>query len=86
MIVGAGRPDDLVELTAQELFHDEKQLIGSYYGSSDMQRELPRLIALWRSGRLNLEGMVDEVVDLEAINEVATGQREGRTLRTMLRL
>ncbi|ASR02043.1 Zn-dependent alcohol dehydrogenase [Gordonia rubripertincta] len=86
VIVGAGRPDDLVELTAQELFHDEKQLIGSYYGSSDMRRELPRLIALWRTGRLDLEGMVDEVVDLEAINEVAAGQREGRTLRTMLRL
>ncbi|MBY4575641.1 alcohol dehydrogenase [Gordonia paraffinivorans] len=85
-IVGAGRPEDLVELTAQDLFHDEKRLIGSYYGSSDMRREVPRLIALWRAGRLDLEGMVDEVVDLERINDVALGQRSGHTLRTMLTL
>ncbi|MGB6243368.1 MULTISPECIES: Zn-dependent alcohol dehydrogenase [Gordonia] len=86
VVVGAGRPEERVELTAQELFHDEKKLIGSYYGSSDMRREVPRLIALWRAGRLDLAGMVDAVVDLEHINDVAADQRAGRSLRTMLSL
>lgn len=86
VVVGAGRPEEVVDLTAQDLFHDEKKLIGSYYGSSDMRRELPRLVALWRAGRLDLAGMVDEVVDLENINDVAAAQRAGRTLRAMLTL
>lgn len=84
VVVGAGRPDDMVEFSAQDLFHDEKRLIGSYYGSSDMRLELPRLIALWRTGRLDLAAMVDEVVDLEKINDVAASQRAGTSLRTML--
>lgn len=86
VVVGAGRPESLVEFTAHELFHDEKRLIGSYYGSSDMRRELPRLIALWRSGRLDLAGMIDVVVDLEEINTVAERQSSGSGLRTMLTL
>lgn len=86
VIVGAGRPDDLVEFSAQDLFHDEKRLIGSYYGSSDMRRELPRLVALWRAGRLDLARMVDDVVDLEKINDAVARQRAGTSLRTMLTL
>ncbi|GAB93709.1 Zn-dependent alcohol dehydrogenase [Gordonia rhizosphera] len=86
VIVGAGRPEDLVEFSAQELFHDEKKLIGSYYGSSDMKRELPRLVSLWRAGRLDLTAMVDDVVDLDKINDVVARQRAGTTLRTMLTL
>lgn len=84
VVVGAGRPEDMVEFSALELFHDEKRLIGSYYGTSDMRRELPRLIALWRTGRLDLAEMIDEVVDIERINAVAERQKSGAGLRTML--
>lgn len=86
VVVGAGRPEDMVEFSALQLFHDEKRLIGSYYGTSDMRRELLRLIALWRTGRLDLAGMIDGVVDIEQINAVAERQRSGAGLRTMLSL
>lgn len=86
VVVGAGRADDTVVFTAQELFHEEKRLIGSFYGSSDMRRDLPRLIALWRAGRLNLARMVDDVVDLERINDVVERQTAGDVVRAMLRL
>ncbi|MGW9551900.1 zinc-binding dehydrogenase [Citricoccus zhacaiensis] len=86
VVVGAGRAEDMVEFSAHELFHGEKRLIGSYYGSSDMARELPRLISLWRSGRLNLSAMINDVVGLDQINEVASAQKAGTVLRTMLAL
>ncbi|WP_368680161.1 Zn-dependent alcohol dehydrogenase (plasmid) [Rhodococcus opacus] len=84
VVVGAGKPDDMVQFSAQELFHDGKQLIGSFYGSSDMRRELPRLIALWRAGRLDLSRMVSEVVDLERINDVVARQTAGEVVRSVL--
>ena len=86
VVVGAGKADDMVQFSAEELFHDEKRLIGSFYGSSDMRRELPRLIALWRAGRLNLTRMVDEVVALEKINEVVKRQTSGDVVRAVLSL
>lgn len=86
VVVGAGKPTDFVEFSALELFHDEKQLVGSFYGSSDMRRELPRLISLWRAGRLDLDRMVDGRVDLDDINDAVAAQRSGTSLRTMLTL
>ncbi|MCE4266310.1 Zn-dependent alcohol dehydrogenase [Rhodococcus globerulus] len=86
VVVGAGRDDDLVQFSAQDLFHEEKKIIGSYYGASDMRREVPRLISLWRAGRLDLSAIVDGVADLDRINDVVSGQRAGTTLRTILTL
>ena len=45
-----------------ELFHDEKRLIGSFYGSSDMRFEVPRMVALWRAGRLDLDELRSDPV------------------------
>jgi Zn-dependent alcohol dehydrogenase len=47
----------------------EKRLIGCLLGSSNSHREIPRLLSLWKAGRLDLEAMItarrpiDEVVD-----------------------
>ncbi|SDS48585.1 S-(hydroxymethyl)glutathione dehydrogenase / alcohol dehydrogenase [Brevibacterium sandarakinum] len=84
VVVGAGRADDIVEFSAVELFHDEKTLRGTFYGSSNMAFELPRLIELWRGGQLRLEEMIDDVVPLERINEAADKQISGGALRVMI--
>lgn len=84
VVVGAGAGDDQVEFTAQELFHDQKSLLGSYYGSSDMRRELPRMVELWRSGLLHLDRMVDGIVPLDEINDVVRRQTSGEVLRVVV--
>lgn len=84
VVVGAGHVDDPVEFSALELFHDEKTIRGSFYGSSDMKREVPRLTALWRSGRLDLQSMVADVVALDDINEVARRQGDGEVVRLVM--
>jgi S-(hydroxymethyl)glutathione dehydrogenase/alcohol dehydrogenase len=85
VVVGAGKADDLVQFSAQELFHDQKQLMGSFYGSSDMRQEVPRMVALWQSGRLNLEALVSDVVPLASINAAVSRQLDGDALRVMVR-
>jgi S-(hydroxymethyl)glutathione dehydrogenase/alcohol dehydrogenase len=84
VVVGAGKADDTVQFSAHELFHDEKRLIGSFYGSSDMRREVPRLASLWRAGRLHLARMVNDVVALDRINDVVQRQMAGDVIRAVL--
>lgn len=84
VVVGAGKPDDLVTFSAQELFHEEKRLIGSFYGSSDMVFEVPRMVALWRAGRLHLDRMVEGIVPLGRINEVVDRQLAGDVVRLVV--
>lgn len=85
VVVGAGRADDPVTFSANELFHDEKRLVGSFYGSCDLRSELPRMVALWRAGRLNVDAMLDGVVDLADINEAVERQTSGAAVRLVVR-
>jgi S-(hydroxymethyl)glutathione dehydrogenase / alcohol dehydrogenase len=83
-VVGAGRPDEVVELNAYEVFHDDKRLTGSFHGGISMRRDLPMLVDLWRTGRLPVERLVDATRDLAEINDVVAAQQSGRALRQMM--
>lgn len=83
VIVGAGR-DEPVAFTPQELFHDEKTLRGSYFGSGDQRHEVPLMTDLWRAGRLDVETMIEETVGLDQIDEAARRQRNGEIVRAVI--
>ena len=83
-VVGAGRPDQVVEINAYELFHDDKRLTGSFHGGISMHRDISMLIGLWRSGRLPVDRLVDGTADLAHINTVVHKQQAGTVLRTVL--
>jgi S-(hydroxymethyl)glutathione dehydrogenase/alcohol dehydrogenase len=83
-VVGAGRPNQVVEINAYELFHDDKKLTGSFHGGISMHRDLPMLVGLWRSGRLPIEKLIDRTADLSQINEVVAAQQAGDALRIVL--
>ncbi|EWT06397.1 alcohol dehydrogenase [Intrasporangium chromatireducens Q5-1] len=85
VVVGAAADGD-VPFTAQELFHEEKVIRGSFFGSGDQRREVPRMSDLWRRGLLHIEGMIEASVDLAEINDVAQRQRRGDIVRAVLTL
>jgi S-(hydroxymethyl)glutathione dehydrogenase/alcohol dehydrogenase len=84
VIVGAGRSDQMVEFNAFELFFMEKKILGSYYGSADVRIEFDRLIRLWRSGRLDLQGMVTRSMDISQANEAFAAMKRGEVIRQVL--
>lgn len=84
VIVGAGGREDLVSFSAYELFHSEKRLLGSFYGSTSLLRDAPRLIAMWRAGRLDLEALVTATYPLTDINSAADAMRAGDGIRAVL--
>lgn len=83
-VVGAGRPGQLVQIDAYQLFHDEKRLVGCFAGGLSAIRDLPWLVDLWRSGLLPVESLMDGTADLAEINKVAADQASGAVLRTIM--
>ncbi|QGK70357.1 zinc-binding dehydrogenase [Allosaccharopolyspora coralli] len=68
VVVGAGSPEEKVEFSAQELFMMERKILPSFYGSVDPRRDVDLVLSLWRTGRLDLEGMVSKRIGLADVN------------------
>ena len=62
----------------------EKKLLGCLYGSSDSRREVPRLLDLWKAGKLDLEGLITNRRPLEEINLGFEDMKKGEGIRTIL--
>ena len=62
----------------------ERKLIGSTLGSCYGRRDIPRFIELWRTGRLDLEGMITARRPLTEVNEAMADMTAGIGLRTVL--
>ena len=85
--VGAAPITEAIQIAPAALFTaSEKKLFGCLLGSSNSLREIPRLIALWQSGRLDLEALITQRRPLEEINEAMDDLSAGRGIRTVLSL
>lgn len=63
-VVGVGRADDLVSLSAMEIFHFNRTLRSSVFGSSDPQKDIPKLIDKVQEGNLDLATMITHRIGL----------------------
>lgn len=84
VMVGAAPVDDEFSLVPALAMFTEKRLVGSLLGSCWAPRDIPRLVDLWRAGRLDLDSMVTARRPLEQINEAIEDMEAGRGLRTVL--
>ena len=84
VIVGVGKPDQQVTFNPYELFFLEKRLTGSVYGSSNVHREFPRLLELWKAGKLDLEGMISQRITLDEIPDAFEAMRRGDVIRSVV--
>jgi S-(hydroxymethyl)glutathione dehydrogenase/alcohol dehydrogenase len=74
-----------VSLSLVDLTLMEKQLVGTIFGSCNPQSDIPRLVHLYRSGQLDLAGMVTKEYELSEINEGYDDMRDGKNIRGVLR-
>jgi Zn-dependent alcohol dehydrogenase len=85
--VGAPPVDQNITIAPAVLLTvSEKKLVGSLLGSGNSLREIPRLVALWRAGRLDLEGLITARRPLAEINEAMDDLRASRGIRTVLEI
>jgi Zn-dependent alcohol dehydrogenase len=77
--------DDVISIAPAALFTlTEKKLMGCALGSCNSVRDIPRLIALWQAGRLDLEGLITSRRPLAEINQAMDDLRASRGIRTIL--
>ncbi len=86
VVVGVGGLAQQVTFSAFELFYAEKTLKGSMYGSANVRVDFPRLLRLWKAGKLDLEGMITRRMPLEDVNEAFRAMQAGEVIRSVLTL
>ena len=84
LIRSSERRNNITLAPAVILTITEKKLLGCVLGSSNSLRDIPRLIALWQAGRLDLEGLITARRPLSEINEAMDDLRASRGIRTVL--
>ena len=65
-------------------FLSEKTLMGCIFGSSIPQVDAPRMLSLYRAGRLKLDELVAQRYPLDAVNEALDALRTGTSGRGVL--
>jgi Zn-dependent alcohol dehydrogenase len=84
IVVGAGSAGDKVEFNAFELLFEGKSLKASLYGGSNLRRDVPRLADLWRSGHLDLEGLITRRIRFEDLNDAVASLERGDAIRQVV--
>jgi NDMA-dependent alcohol dehydrogenase len=85
IIVGVPKMEQIMEIPiAMELLVNEKQVRGSWYGSSDVRRDVPRLVELYKDGTLKLDELVSRRIGLDGINEAFTSMEAGEVARSVV--
>ena len=83
---GLPHPDKRLALAPVTLVAEERTLKGSYIGSAAPLRDVPRLIALFRAGKLPVDALLTHRLRLEDINEGFDRLREGIGVRQVVEL
>ena len=61
-----------------------KTVSGCWYGSSNIQSDVPRLVRLYRSGRLDLERLVSRRIGLDGVNDALDAMGSGDVARSVV--
>jgi alcohol dehydrogenase len=85
--ISAGLPNvnATVSYLHASLVSEEKSIRGSYMGSCVAERDIPRLLSLYRRGKMPVNKLKSGVVKLEEINEGFDRLADGTVLRQMLK-
>jgi Zn-dependent alcohol dehydrogenase len=61
-----------------------KTVKGCWYGSADVRRDVPRLLAHYRAGDLKLDELISRRIDLEDVNEAFSAMEAGEVARSVI--
>ena len=83
-IVGMPPTGDLVSFDATDMANAGQRILGSKMGSTRLRVDIPRLIALYQSGRLKLDELISNRYPLIEINRAIDDVRRDKVLRNVI--
>lgn len=85
VLTGLARLDALGSVAMFPFVMQEKRLIGSVYGSGNPAEDIPRLVALFQSGKLKLNELVTRTYSLTEVNEALSALADSQGARGVIR-
>ena len=81
-----GIQSDDAELTLPVTgFRRGKRMVGVFMGNTNPRDDIPRYAELWRSGQLDLSGMISHTLPLEDVNRGFDMMMSGESARTVIK-
>ena len=82
-VIGMVPDNQRIEVRGMDLL-TEKRLQGSMMGSNQFRVDIPRLIAMYLGGRLDLDTMVSKTLSLQEVNEGYALMKRGEVARSVI--
>ena len=84
VLTGLSRTDALASIAVFPFVMQEKRLIGSLYGSGQQVKDIPRLVELYREGKLKLRELATRTYQLGDVNEALAALASGEGARGII--
>ena len=86
VLVGVPRLDVFLNLHARRSRSSTltKTVKGCWYGSSNVNQDVPKLIELYQSGQLELDELISREIGLEDVNEAFAAMETGEVARSVI--
>ena len=85
VVTGLARLDALASFPLFPFVMQEKRLVGSLYGSGQPARDVPRLVELYREGKLKLAELATRTYKLAGVNDALDALAGGEGARGIIR-
>lgn len=84
VVVGVGSVKEQVNLNVFVLPLMEKRLFGSWFGTADVHRDMPRFLQLYTEGKLKLDELVTNTYRLDGLDAAFTDMQSGVNARGVI--
>lgn len=84
VVVGVAPPDDRTSISTASMTFSEKALKGSYFGSARPVEDFPRLLGLYKAGRLKLDELITKTYTIDEAPQAFVDLVEGRNARGVI--
>ena len=85
ILVGVPAMDVMLNLSAAFTFlYLAKTVKGCWYGSSNVREDVPKLVRLYKEGKLKLEELVSREIGVDGVNEAFTAMQGGEVARSLI--
>jgi S-(hydroxymethyl)glutathione dehydrogenase/alcohol dehydrogenase len=84
LIVGLPGFKDTISFSPFVFIKEERTLTGSFMGTTELHTEIPKLIELYKAGKLKLDELITGRYPIEKINEAIESVMKGQALRNVI--
>ncbi|WP_394191946.1 zinc-binding dehydrogenase [Pseudoalteromonas atlantica] len=85
--VFASHPSNELKISLEpHAFHRGKSIRGSWGGGSKPDKDIPKFIALYQQGQLNLEALLTHQYELESINQALQDLHNKKIVRALIKI